>query len=228
MDFSKAFVFVTEDDERVKKIGTGAVLTLFAWLVIPMFFVIGYQVAIIRRVMKNDPEPLPEWEEWGKIFMDGLVVIVAMFVYALPLILLFLCSMVIWLPAATGNDVLAGGAVLGVVVIGCLVFLYAIVLAFIVPALYIQYARHGDFASMFRVGQVIAITRENFVNILIVILVTIAASFLLGLVTWIPICGWLIIAPVGNFWISVAVAHLYGQIAGGSDGEKLEAGFATG
>jgi hypothetical protein len=227
MDFSKAFVFVNEDEDKVKKIGIGAVLTLFVWLLIPMFFIVGYQVAIIRRVMKNDPEPLPEWEDWGKIFMDGLVVAVAMFVYALPLFLLFLCSMVIWLPAATGNEVLAGGAILGVAVIGCLIFLFAIALAFIVPALYIQHARYGDFASMFKVGQVIAITRENFVNILIVILVTIVASFLLGLVTWIPICGWLIIAPVGNFWISAAAAHMYGQIAGGSDGEKLKSGFET-
>jgi len=228
MDFGKAFLFVTEDDSWIKKIAIGAVFILFIWLVIPIFFVIGYQVAVIRRVMKNDPDPLPEWEEWGTIFMDGAVVGVAMFVYALPVILLALCSMVIWLPAATGNDVLAGGAILGMVVIGCLVFLFAIALAFLVPALYIQYAREGDFGSMFQVGKVIAISRENFVNILIVILVMIAANFLLGLVTWIPICGWFILAPAGNFWIMVAVAYLYGQIAGGPKGEKLEASFETG
>jgi hypothetical protein len=227
MDFGKAFLFVTEDDSWIKKIAIGAVFILFSWLVIPIFFVIGYQVAVIRRVMKNDPDPLPEWEEWGTIFMDGAVVGVAMFVYALPVILLALCSMVIWLPAATGNDVLAGGAVLGVVVIACLLFLFAIALAFIVPALYIQYARNGDFGSMFRVGDVIAISRENFVNILLVILVTIVANFLLGLVTWIPVCGWFVLAPAGNFWIMVAVAYLYGQIAGGPKGDKLEAGFET-
>jgi hypothetical protein len=215
MDFGKAFLFVTEDENWIKKIAIGAVLTLFVWLVIPIFFIIGYQVAIMRRVLKKDPEPLPQWEEWGKIFMDGLVLFVAMFVYALPVVLLTLCSMVIWLPAATGNEILAGGAILGVVVIGCLVFLFAIALAFIVPALYIQHARNGDFGSMFRVGEVIAITRENFVNILIVILVMIVANFLLGLVTWIPVCGWFVLAPAGNFWILVAVAYLYGQFAGG-------------
>ena len=227
MDFGKAFLFVTEDSSWIKKIAIGAVFTFFSWLLIPAFFVVGYQIAIMRRVINNDPQPLPEWEEWGQIFMDGIVVAVAVFVYALPVILLSLCSMFIWLPTASGNDVLAGGAILGVVVISCLVILFAIALAFMVPAVYIQYARMGDFGSMFQVKEVLAITRENVVNILIVFLMIMVANFLLGLLTWIPICGWFIIAPAGYFWISAATAHMYGQIAGGLDGKKVEAGFGT-
>lgn len=228
MDFGKAFLFVTEDESWIKKIAIGAVLMLFSWLIIPMFFIVGYQVALMRRVVKQDPQPLPEWEEWGQIFMDGLVVWVAIFVYALPVIFLSLCSMLFWLGPATNNEALAVGSIFGLIIFGCFTILFIIALAFVVPALFIQYVRNGDFGSMFRVKDVFGVARENFVNILIVLLVTIVATFLLGLVTWIPICGQLIFAPVGNFWISVAVAYLYGQMAGGEDGEKLEAGFATG
>lgn len=218
MDIGKAFTFIPEEDDWIKKIVIGGVLGLFSFFFIPIFFLIGYQVAIIKNVMNGQEHPLPEWDEWGQLFMDGLVVWVAQFVYALPVVLLSLCSLFIWVPAATDpggdiGDVLSGAAIFGLVVLGCLVFLFAIALVFIVPALYIQYARTGEFGTMFQVGEVIGIARENFVDILIVTVAVIAAGIVLGLVTWIPICGWLILAPLGTVWIMVATAHLYGQIA---------------
>jgi hypothetical protein len=227
MDFGKAFIFVTEDDEWIKKIGFGAAMVLFAWLIVPAFFILGYQIEVMRRVINNHPEPLPSWEEWGKLFMDGLAVFVAGFVYALPAVLLAACSMIVWLPAASGDETLGALAIVGVIVIACLFILFALALAFVIPAVYIQYVRHGDFGSMFRVKEVIEIARGNLVNILIIFLVVVVANFLLGLVTWIPICGQLILLPAGNFWISVATAYLYGQIAGKSEGEKLELSFST-
>ncbi len=226
MDISKAYTFIPEDREWIKKIVIGGVIALFSFLLIPIFFLIGYQVAIVRNVMNGEEDPLPEWEEWGQLFMDGLVVWAAQLVYALPVILLGICSMFLWLPAAldSGGDfggALSAGATFGMVVLACLIILFAIGLAFIMPALYIQYVRTGEFGPMFQVAQVIKIARENFVDILIVIVAAIAASFVLGLVTWIPLCGWLL-GAVGTAWIAVATAHLYGQIAAKTDGKPVE------
>jgi hypothetical protein len=232
MDIGKAYTFIPEDDDWIKKIIIGGVLILFSFLFIPIFFVIGYQIAVVKKVMNGEDRALPEWNDWGKMFMDGLVVWVAQIVYALPVILLTLCSFFIWVPAATDpggdiGDVLSGAAIFGLVVLACLVFLFAIALAFIMPALYIQYARTGEFGPMFQVGEVIRIARENFVDILIVIVASIAAGLVLGLVTWIPICGWLILAPLGTVWIMVATAHLYGQIAAKTDGKEAEVAYAA-
>ena len=227
MDIGKAYTFIPEEDDWIKQIVIGGVLALFSFLFIPIFFLIGYQVAVVRNVMNGEEHPLPEWNDWGKVFMDGLVVWVAQFVYALPVVLLSLCSLFIWVPAATdqGGDIgaaLSGAAIFGLVVLGCLVFLFAIALAFIVPALYVQYARTGEFGHMFQVGEIIGIARENFVDILIVTVAAIAAGLVLGLVTWIPICGWLILAPLGSVWIMVATAYLYGQIAAKTGSKEAE------
>jgi hypothetical protein len=226
MDISKAYTFIPEDKEWVKKIVIGGAFALFSFLFIPIFFLIGYQVAVVKNVMNGEENPLPEWEEWGQMFMDGLVVWAAMFIYALPVVLLGICSLFLWLPAVldSGGDfggALSAGATFGMVVLGCLMFLFAVALAFIMPALYIQYARTGEFGPMFQVAEVIKIARENVVDILIVIVAAIAASLVLGLVTWIPICGWLISAA-GTTWIMIATAHLYGQIAAKTDGKPVD------
>lgn len=231
MDIGKAYTFIPEEEDWIKNIVIGGVLILFSFLIIPIFFLIGYQVRVVKRVMDGDVHPLPEWDDWGEMFMDGLVVLVAQIVYALPVILLTLCSFFIWVPAATdpGGDfgaALSGAAIFGLVVLTCLVFLFAIALAFIIPALYIQYARTGEFGPMFQIGEIIRIARENFVDVLIVIVASIAAGFVLGLVTWIPLCGWLILAPLGSMWIMIATAHLYGQIAAKTDGKEAEVAYA--
>jgi hypothetical protein len=231
MDIGKAYTFIPEDDDWIKKIIIGGALALFSFLLIPIFFLMGYQIAVVKNVMTGKGEPLPEWEEWGQMFMDGLVLWVAQFVYALPLILLGLCSMIIWVPAIADADsgagaALSGIAVFGLVVLSCLVFLYAIALAFIVPALYIQYANTGEFGPLFQIGKVIAIARENVVDILIVLVAAIAAGLVVSLVGSIPICGWLI-APVGSVWIMVATAYLFGQIAAKAAGKPVEVDYSA-
>lgn len=232
MDIGKAYTFIPEEEDWIKKIVIGGILILFSFLFIPIFFVIGYQIAIVKNVMNGDERPLPEWDDWGKMFMDGLVVWVAQFIYALPVVLLSLCSLFIWIPAASDSsgDIaasLGGAEIFGLVVISCLVFLFAIALAFIMPALYIQYARTGEFGPMFQIGEVIRIARENFVDILIVIVASIAAGFVLGLITWIPICGWFILAPLGSVWIMIATAYLYGQIAAKMGGKEAGVAYAA-
>jgi hypothetical protein len=112
MDFGRAFTFVKEDERWTTKIGIGAVVMFFSFLFlgIPSILLIGYQLAVTRRVMEGKDLPLPEWEDWGKLFMDGLYLVVAIFVYTLPLtILLCLGFGVFLLPAlGGGNDDLTG------------------------------------------------------------------------------------------------------------------------
>ncbi len=74
---------------------------------------------------------------------------------------------------------------------------------------------------MFQVAEVIKIARENLVDILIVIVAAIAAGVVLGLVTWIPLCGWLL-GAAGTAWIMIATAHLYGQIAAKAEGKPVD------
>ena len=234
MEIGKAFTFVNEDEEWIKKLAIGAALylvsVLFGVVLLPLLlllFVVGYQIAIIRNVIDGKERPLPEWEDWGQLFIDGVVVAVAVLIYAIPIILFTICSLALILPASIeGNDP-SGGAIAGTVVLSCLVILFAIALAFIAPAIFIQYARTGEFGPLFQVGQVMAIARQNFVDILLVIIATAVAGFIVNLLGAIPICGWFVIIPAGTAWIMYATGHLYGQIGRKMNDKSQETAYGA-
>jgi hypothetical protein len=236
MDIGKAYLFVKDEEGWIGKIAIGAVILFFSFLIIPIFFLVGYQIAVARSVLDGDEHPLPAWDNWGQLFIDGVVVLIAQFIYALPLVLLSLCSWLVFLVPALGagtdlEEALAGGALIGFLAIMCVIVLLAFALAFVVPALYVQYARNGDFGSMFRFAEVIEIARQNLVDILLTILANLGAGLVLSLlitIASITICGGIILSFAGPVWLMVATAHLYGQIAANVEGKgKEEEAFAV-
>jgi hypothetical protein len=221
MEIGKAFTFVTEDDSWIKKLAIGAVFVLIPFLIL---LLIGYQILIIRNVIDGKDNALPEWDEFGQLFIDGLIMVVTVFVYALPMILLIICSAAVG-AATSDSGGMSGGAIVGVSLLSCLAVLLGIALAFITPALYIQYARTGEFGSMFQFSEVIAVTRENLVDILIVILVSMVANVAVSLVSTIAvitICGPIIVSLAGTAWVMFATGHLYGQIGRKMSNKALE------
>ncbi|MBI4438883.1 DUF4013 domain-containing protein [Candidatus Woesearchaeota archaeon] len=53
------------------------------------FFVAGYGLKSAETAMKGDYK-LPEWNEWGRLFIRGLTAVVISLIYFLPVILLFI------------------------------------------------------------------------------------------------------------------------------------------
>jgi hypothetical protein len=51
LEFGRAFIFFTEDEDWVTKFVVAAALPLIPFLI---FFVSGYQIAIIRNVMQDE------------------------------------------------------------------------------------------------------------------------------------------------------------------------------
>ena len=229
MDIGKAFTFVTEDEGWIGKIAIGGVIVLFSFLIIPAFFLSGYQLAVMRNVMNGEEFPLPKWENWGRLFMDGLYVAVATFVYTLPIWLLVCIGLILNLVVFMPDSDASGAAVTTVwTCVGCLIILFSLALAFLIPSIYIQYTRTSDFGSLFRFGEVVAIARENVGDIFITFLVAVGAGLVLSLISTIlsvTVCGGIIASLAGSAWITVASGHLYGQIAAKSDSEKLEMAY---
>jgi hypothetical protein len=102
---------------------------------------------------------------------------------------------------------------------GCLFALAMLALAFIAPAIAIQYARTNDFGACFRFGEVIGIARDNLADIFITFLVIFGASLAIGVVGvvlgLIPCIGWIAGAILGvavGPYLTYVIGHLYGQI----------------
>ncbi len=224
MDVAKAFGFVTEDERWLGKLGIGALISLLSFLIVPLVLLVGYLVGVTRNVMNVEERPLPEWEDFGALFRDGLAVIVAQIVYTLPFWLLMCIALVATIgfggmTEATDEAIAAGiMATYGLVI--CLGLLFAVVLFFLSPAIVIQYVRTNEFGATFRFGEVIGIARDNMGDILITALASFVASLLLniviGVIAIIPCLGWVaapVLALAGYPWMMVVTGHLYGQIA---------------
>ena len=228
MDVSTAVTFVKDDERWLGKLVIAAVLVFFSFLLIPIPFLVGYSLAVSRRVMNGDPEPLPEWVDWGRLFMDGLYVMIAQFVYTLPF----------WILACIGfgslgeisEDAAAAGIVATFGVVGCLVILLWVALVFITPAIYIQYVRTDEFGDCFRFGEVFGIARDYIGDILITAVVALAVSFAIGIITGvlsiIPCLGWILslaVTALAGPWLMATIGHLYGQIAAKMGGKAQKA-----
>lgn len=230
MDIGKAVGFVFEDEQWMSKILLGALITLIP--IFGGFALLGYAIAVIRNVKAGDPRPLPMWENLGHYFMDGLMFWIATLVYAIPF-LIFICPIaLVWiLPAIAGDNqdlatVLAGVSGIVSVSLGCLAVLYGILLGLLMPVLQIRYAETGELGACLRFGEVSRFLFDNIGSIIISqllvwlagVIITSVLSGVVGVLSVIPICGWilatatgLLMLPVG-VWLTVFSGHLYGQI----------------
>jgi hypothetical protein len=225
MDIGKSFSYPFEDENWLSKLLIGALVSAipilnFAW--------IGYTADLIRNVMGGAVRPLPDWSDFGDKFVKGLLLTLAGLIYSLPaLIVTCIVGIAFVIPASQGNDMQdALGAVFsGIgILLSCLIFLYAIVLSFYIPAVYINFARKGTFASCFAFGEIMRIVTANTSKYLTAWLISVVAGivvgFILGLVGSvlgiIPCIGWLVawvVGAIGGVYIFTIFAHLFGQVA---------------
>ncbi|MCA9933963.1 MAG: DUF4013 domain-containing protein [Ardenticatenaceae bacterium] len=237
MDIAKAFTFVTEDKNWMTKIGIGVGIVLLSMLLlgIPMLLLVGYQLAITRNVMNGEKEPLPEWDNFGQYFMDGLYITLARLIYTSPFLILVcigvLVTVVPAMGAGSGSDelagLLAGTAVVVWLLLACVGLLFGLALFFIAPAISLQYVRTNDFSACLRFGEVIGIARDNIGDITIVALVLIVANFVLQAVIGSLAatgCGLIIAIPLAWVvfpWLAMSGGHMYGQIAAKIEGKGM-------
>jgi Na+/H+-dicarboxylate symporter len=213
MDIGKAFTFVFDDENWIVKILIAAAIllvgTLFSWvLAIPMLLAFailgGYQVEIVRRVIQRDANPLPEWDNWGDLIVDGIKVIVIGIVYALPAIVVSLC---LGIPAGIMSEDAPGLSSVFSVLSSCLSFIWAIVMSVVLPAAIAFFVADGELAAAFRFGDVLAFVRNNLSTYLITFVMSWVAYIIGGLGSIVCGVGALVTTP----YAYMVVGHLYGQ-----------------
>ncbi len=231
MNVGKAVGFVFEDEQWVSKILIGAIIGL-----IPIFgslALTGYGIRVLRNVRQGLVRPLPGWDRIGEFFVDGLLFWVALLVYSIPLLILMCPLVFVWLlPLAVADNgdlpaVLGGLAGIVSAGVGCLAFLYALLLWILYPVLQIRYAQAGKLAACLRFGQVFRFLSAHLGSVIVAqlvvwaaaVIVSIGLSMLIAVFGLIPVCGWVIATLLGfvflpvGVWLIVLAGHLYGQIA---------------
>jgi hypothetical protein len=87
IDFAKPFTFVFEDPEWLKKIVIGGLMYLASFVLVGLFFVLGYCAKLARNVVEGIERPLPDWDDLGGYFSEGLKLFVVILGYMLPMLL---------------------------------------------------------------------------------------------------------------------------------------------
>lgn len=182
MDIGKAFGFVFEDEKWITKVLIGGLLI---WIPIINFAVFGYMLKVAENVARGNSQVLPEWSEFGDLFMRGLYYFLITLVYQIPTII-FGCvfgGLVGVLGSNIDPDTGQGAGGL-VALAGCfypLIFVIALVLGLGAYAATARYIATGIFSEAFKFGEVFASLRANIGTWIILILVSLLAGFVANL-----------------------------------------------
>jgi len=196
----------------VKKLLIGIVIQLIP---IVNFMAIGYQLKCANAMEKKFE--LPEWEEWGNLFVKGLMAIVIGFIYMLPaLIVLIVMGFTVITTAlsavqggvATGQPADISGMLAGMMSIGVIIALVLMLIAaYLLPLALISFVSNDSFGAAFRLGKIF---RKAFkVNYIVVWIVMVIYSLVVNLIAlFVPYVG----SAAGLFITGVTAMTAFGEL----------------
>lgn len=206
MDFGKAFAYVFDDPDWLKKVGIAGLLMLVP--IVGQFFVGGWALETTRRVIRRDEYPLADWSDFGGILVKGLQVFVIALVYALPIILVSACSGGLNVMLSEGgDDTMVTVATIVSLCLSCVVLLYAIFLALVVPAAMGNFAAKDQLGAAFRFGEVIGLVRAAPGPYIMAFLGSLVVGFIASLGVILCVIG----VVFTSAYAAVVNGHLQGQ-----------------
>jgi hypothetical protein len=228
MQIEKSFRYQFEDAQWVSKLALGAVISLVPILNLA---IVGYMVGIIRNVANRAEQPLPNWDDLGDKFREGLILTAAGLVYVAPILILVCLPLTVLVASGAmsqSNNLRQLGQTLGGVgaaLLACVMavlVLYSLALSIVRPLIMVIFSREGTFASCFRLCEIARIIQFRpgpfFVTWIAVILATVVIGLIVGFLNlvlgWIPCLGWIvgIVLAVGTtVYLMTVDAHLFGQ-----------------
>ncbi len=154
-------------------------------LAIPLM---GYILNVYRGA-----KPAPEVDNWSRLFVDGILLVIVGIIYALPIIILECLLFGVAFATQTGSSPAAGmtgpagAGILAVILILVVIILVDIIIAIVSPIGIIRFARTGNFREAFHFGEIIATIKKigwlSYILALIIgyIVVGIPAAILWGI-----------------------------------------------
>lgn len=216
-DFGKPFTYVFDDPQWLQKILIGGLFYLASFLLIGWFFILGYTARVVRNVIADVKLPLPEWDDLGGFFNEGVRLFGISLIYSMPI--LFLVAIMI--PASILGD--TDNAALQVMgsVAGCVACLFVplmIVTMIFLPAALLFAVVEQRFGAAFEFGRIWLFVRNNIGNYLLAIVIHIIAQHLGGFGVALLCIG----VIFTGFWSFLITAHAFAQVYRLNEGKGLQ------
>ena len=217
MDIGKSFTYVFDDEGWLTKVLLGGLFSFLSIIFIGVPFILGYFLETMKNVSLGQARPLPNWgDNLGGMFMKGLKALVGILVWSLPAILLScaLGGIMGVLGGATGSSNISTGEALAGILVAvnlcfqCLISIYSLVLAVLMPAALMKFAQSEKISDFWAFRDLLAFIRENLGNYIIATIVYWIASAIGSLGVILCVIGMFFT----TFWSMLVGAHLFGQV----------------
>jgi len=194
--FDESYVYTTE---ALSGKWMRWLLLIVSSIIFPL--IIGYVMEIFRGA-----KPAPKLENWGKLFIDGIMTLIIGLIYSIPIIIVTaftfggaIFAMSLQSPAA----VVAGmGGFLGGMLI---IFILSILIGLIATIGLIRFARTDSFGEAFNFGAILEIIgRIGWMDYIIAIVILyVAAIVVITILNMIPFIGQIL------FWIAIPAVLIF-------------------
>ncbi|MBT8508249.1 hypothetical protein AZH53_07510 [Methanomicrobiaceae archaeon CYW5] len=181
-------------------------LLLISTIIFP--FLYGYLLRIYRGAV-----PAPDPDDWVKMFVDGILMIVIGFIYAIPVIIVAMVLMGASIFALIANPESAAG--MGGMIVGILVTLIlALIISLISNFALIRFAREGKFGEAFNLKAILAVISKvgwlhYFIAVLVFGIITTVIMMALQFIPFIGFILYLIALPFIAVWSARYITLIY-------------------
>jgi len=186
IDLARAFRFVPEDPDWIKKVLIGGAFMLLTPLLVGAVFVAGYGVRLMRRSARGDARPLPEWDDLGGMFGDGLRAMALYLAYALPVTMVPMALLMVVALASAGlsqagsrgaSEAFGAIAAMGFVGLYALMAVVMLALSLYIPAAFARFVMLDRLGAGFELRENLDFIRRNLGNYAMALLLYLLASF---------------------------------------------------
>jgi len=215
---SESLGYLRTDDEWLKTVVIGGLLTFLGFLVVPAVLVAGYLVRVLRATMHGDDAP-PRFDDWGALAGDGVRAFAIAVVYGLvPTLLIAVTAAFAAVVAGPGPR---SGLVVGAVTFvgGLLALALGLLAAYVVPAAVANYAEQGSVRAGFAVDDLRPVlTSGTYATAWLTgFAIVLGAGVVAALLNVVPLLGTVVGAFVSFYAVTAAyyvVGHAWGDLRG--------------
>lgn len=243
------YPFQSSDGQSRYWIGAGLIFLGFIIPIVPLLFVGGYFMRVLRSRSRAEELALPAWDDWGSLALDGLRQIVVSAVFLLPGFLVLFGGQVLYLISFFGATIAAGTSdassaapvlamfgSMGIMFVSLALGMLLLFLGVIpLPMALAHCAAHESLGAAFRFGEWWRLLRRNawdyFIAWVVIggLAMVLMTALSLAYYTLVLICLVPFLGAIAGFYILLVYGSLFGQVyhdslqMASSDGESLTA-----
>jgi hypothetical protein len=225
-DLSHYLTYPFKDREAQKRFLIGSLLVLAGFIIplLPFFIIYGYLAQIMQQTLSGEKASMPAWNNWEKLFKDGLRLYGVRLVFTIPIMILFFGLMIIYfggfilvMTQDQPSTILIAGLILFFFGVMCLLIPLGLIISILSYPAGAHAVAKQSFLAGFSFGEWWPILRKNLGGFLLIIGITYVISFLTSIlfqllyITLILACLLPFIVPALSFYMLLVIEPMAAQ-----------------